>query len=245
MRISKALTIAAKDFKIYLKKRSILSSFIIFPLIASVGLPIIVQNIIGKSSAITPEGITPLLNSFLFFFIIGGVSLPTAIASYSFVGEKTEKSIEPLLATPVSDSEILLGKTISSFLPALTVLYAGAAIFMILINSFTYSFLGYLYYPNAGMWIVLLILVPLSIVLSVETNIMVSSKVSDVRAAQQFGGLIVLPFAALYVMGEIHALSFTTTNLFIISAVLLAIDFVFFILSIKTFQREEILTKWK
>jgi hypothetical protein len=48
-----------------------------------------------------------LLDSFAFYFVIGAVTPPTAIASYSLVGEKVERSLEPLLSTPVSDAEIL------------------------------------------------------------------------------------------------------------------------------------------
>jgi ABC-2 type transport system permease protein len=51
-----------------------------------------------------------VINAFLFFFIIGAVSLPVGIAAYSVVGEKVEKSLEPLLTTPLTDGEILMGK---------------------------------------------------------------------------------------------------------------------------------------
>ena len=43
----------------------------------------------------------------LIFFIIYPVVLPTVMASYSFVGEKLNRSLEPLLATPTTDSELL------------------------------------------------------------------------------------------------------------------------------------------
>ena len=44
-----------------------------------------------------------LLDSFSFFFVIIATIIPTAISSYSIVGEKVEKSLEPLLATPATD----------------------------------------------------------------------------------------------------------------------------------------------
>ena len=65
--------------------------------------------------------------------------LPTAIASYSIVGEKVEKSLEPLLATPTTDGELLLGKSIAAFLPPLIATYIGALIFMVLIDIVTFS----------------------------------------------------------------------------------------------------------
>jgi hypothetical protein len=58
------------------------------------------------------------------------------------------------------------------------------------------------------------------------------------------GLLIVLPLAAIYVASEVGAISLDTMTLLIISAVILAADIILFFLSTKTFQREEILTKW-
>jgi ABC-2 type transport system permease protein len=76
-------------------------------------------------------------------------------------------------------------------------------------------------------------------------NVIVSARVNDVRAANQFGGLLVIPFAALYVLGEINFVPLTANNLLIISAVLLFVDVILFFVSSSTFRREEILTKWK
>jgi ABC-2 type transport system permease protein len=186
-----------------------------------------------------------LLDSFSFFFIIVATIIPTAISSYSIVGEKIEKSLEPLLATPATDDEILLGKSIASFVPAMLAVYIGAAIFMTLTDIATSNKLGYLYYPNLTLALILLVLTPLVVLFSVEVNVLVSSRVNDVRTASQLGGLIVLPFAGVYVLSEIRLISIDTTTLGIISAILLALDVVLFYLSRATFQREGILTKWK
>lgn len=43
---------------------------------------------------------------------------------------KLEKSLEPLLATPTTDDELLLGKSLATFLPTLGVTYIGTAIFV-------------------------------------------------------------------------------------------------------------------
>jgi hypothetical protein len=54
----------------------------------------------------------------------------------------------------------------------------------------------------------------------------------------------VLPLAAIYVAIEVGAISLDTKTLFIISGVILAADIILFFFSTKSFQREEILTKW-
>jgi ABC-2 type transport system permease protein len=245
MDLQNVWTVATKDFSIFIKKKSMMYSVILFPLLVSIGLPLVIHYAGMRSGGIPVAALSPLLNAFSFFFIIGAAVLHTAIASYSLVGEKVEKSLEPLLATPVTDSEILLGKSLAAFLPPMAAIYACNVLFMVLIDRLTFSELGYLYFPNWNMAVVLLAVTPLACILSVEVNIIVSARANDVRTAQQFGGIIVLPFAGLYVAGEIGLISLETNNLLVISAVLFLIDVLLFFVSRSTFRREEILTKWK
>jgi ABC-2 type transport system permease protein len=245
MRLSKAWIIAEKDFAIFRKKKSVIYSVVLFPLFVSISLPLIVQFIGSESGGIPAEALTTVLNAFSFFYITGAVTLPTAIASYSLVGEKVQKSIEPLLATPTTEAEILLGKSIAAFLPPIAAIYVGAVLFMALIDSLTYSTLGYFYFPNWNMGVIMLLLAPLGSILSIEFDILISSRVNDVRAAQQLGGIVALPFLGIYILAEASILSLETINLLIISASLVAIDVVLFYISKAVFRREKILTKWK
>jgi ABC-type Na+ efflux pump permease subunit len=145
----------------------------------------------------------------------------------------------------VTDGEILLGKCLVAFLLPLTAIYAGSAIFMTLIDRLTFSRMGYLYFPNWNMAVVLLAVAPLVCILSVDVNVIISARVNDVRTAQQLGGIMVLPFAGIYVASQIGLISLETNNLLVISAVLLFVDAILFSVSRSTFRREEILTKWK
>ena len=74
---------------------------------------------------------------------------------------------------------------------------------MALMDLVTRGTLGYYFFPNWNAAIVFLLAVPLAAIMSVEWNVIVSSRVSDVRVAQQVGMLLILPFAGVYVSGEI------------------------------------------
>ena len=69
-----------------------------------------------------------IVNMSAMYLVVIAAILPSNIASYSFVGEKIEKSLEPLLATPTTDGELLLGKSLAAFVPCIAVTYLGAAI---------------------------------------------------------------------------------------------------------------------
>jgi ABC-type Na+ efflux pump permease subunit len=244
MRASKAWIVAAKDIRVFVRKRYALYSLVLFPLIIGIGLPLVLKFAGARQGGIGSAELPIILNAFSFFFIIPAAMLPTVLASYSLVGEKIEKSLEPLLATPMTDGELLLGKSFAAFLPPVGALYISSLVFMILSDLVTQHTLGYAYFPNWTIGIILLIMVPLTAILSITWSVIVSSRASDTRAAQMQGLLIVLPFAAIYVASEVGAISLNTGTLLIIATAILVLDIVLFFLSTRTFQREEILTKW-
>jgi ABC-type Na+ efflux pump permease subunit len=246
MRLQNAWSVAWKDLNIITQKKSTMLSIILFPVLISILFPLVIYFGSASSGSSVPIDYLPqLLNSFSIWFIIESATLPTTIASYSIVGEKVEKSLEPLLATPLTDSEILLGKSLSAFLPPLISIYSSSLIFMGLLDSEFYGQLGYLYFPNWDIAVILLVAVPIASILSVEVSVLVSARTSDVRTAQNFSGVMFMPFLIIYLGGEIGIITLNTVTLLLISAVLLLISVILFYISRSTFQREEILTKWK
>jgi ABC-2 type transport system permease protein len=249
VRISKSWIIASKDFKVFKKKRNIIYLTFVVPLIVGTLFPVLIyylEHFRVASPSTSPKELTILLPAFQFFFLMLAGVIPTYIASYSIVGEKVEKSLDRLLAAPVTDGEILLGKGISGFLPPMAAILSGSVIFMTLMDLVTEPKLGYYFFPTWNSWIILFLMVPLAVVLSVEWNVIVSSRVSDIRVAQQTGAAVFLPFVAIYVSGEINLINLgVSNNLLIIAGALLVADLILFFAARATFQREEILTRWK
>jgi ABC-type Na+ efflux pump permease subunit len=249
MRLWKSWIVTQKDLSVFRKNRYILYSIIAMPIFIGVVLPVIFISAIGTGSAqLThgqlPAGVDQVVNVGSIYFVLIPSILPSIIASYSFVGEKIEKSLEPLLATPTTDGELLLGKSLAAFIPCMAVTYAGSAIFAIIMDSWAYTKFGVLTLPNPFWALVMGVISPLACVMSVEANIIISSRVNDIRAAQQLGGLVVLPLIFLVIFASASA----ATSIFLALAVSIAlaiIDIVLFYMSKATFQREEILTKWK
>jgi ABC-2 type transport system permease protein len=116
---------------------------------------------------------------------------------------------------------------------------------MLPIDVITHQQLDYFFYPNWDAAAFLLLAMPLASVFSIELNVIVSSRVSDVRTANQFGALTVIPFGALYVLGEINVVQLTANTMLILSTVLLPLDILLFFASRSIFRRDQILTEWK
>ncbi len=247
MRLSQCWIVARHDLRLLRLKKSVLYALFAFPLGVSLGFPFLVGYIVARAGTdASLTGFLPsLINSFSFFFVIAGAILPTAIASYSIVGEKVEKSLEPLLSTPTTDGEILLGKSLAAFLPTILAIWTGSVLYQVLMVRETQGVLGYAYFPNGDMALILFALTPLACLFAIEVSVLLSSRVTDVREAQQFSGLVFFPFILLYVVSEIGIFPLNTANLFVVSAALGAAVLGLFGLSRRIFHREDILTRWK
>lgn len=245
MRLAQAGLVARHDLGLLRRRRGLMASLVAFAIAVSVGFPLIMRYAILQRASVPAALLPSLLDSFGFWYVIGAATLPIGIASYSIVGEKLERSLEPLLATPTTDGEILLGKALAAFLPTIAALWAGSLLFMTLMDRVTSARLGYLYYPNWAMGEVLFLLAPLACLFAVEASILISSRVSDVRTAQQFAGLLFVPFLVLYLASELRLLVLDSTNLLYVSGALAAVTLGLFFLTRATFDRDEILTRWR
>jgi len=236
--------IARKELKVIGRKKSIIFYTVGLPLLISIVFSLVVKN--QTASGISTSLLSIGIGSIIYIFVILATVLPSTIAAYSIVGEKVEKTLEPLLATPTTDGEILLGKGIAAFIPPILSTWTGAVIFMAATDYILYNAgLGYYYFPNWNAAVMLLLLAPLAGILSIEVAVIASSRVSDVRGANQIAGLMFIPFVAVFFAGAEGLFTFSTDNLLIFSGVVLVVDVILFFLSKATFKREEILTKWK
>ena len=251
MRLWKSWIVTQKDLSVFKKNKYVLYSLIAIPIIMGVVLPVIF--IFALDAQISSPLVTAtmalaaanqIVNVATMYLVLIASILPSIIASYSFVGEKIEKSLEPLLATPTTDGELLLGKSLAAFIPCIAVTFLGAAISAPIIDYWSYTRLGLILIPNLYWVLVIGVIAPLSCIMSVEANIIVSSKVNDIRAAQQLGGLVVLPLVFIVIFASTSAQLSMILAIAVLAALAIA-DIALFYLSKATFQREEILTKWK
>jgi ABC-2 type transport system permease protein len=249
VRFWKSWIVATKDLSLFKRNKYILYSLIALPFLMGLLMPVIAIFSLQADASLTEAQLTAtatlLINLFTSYFVIIAAILPTIIASYSFVGEKLEKSLEPLLATPTTDGELLFGKSLASFIPCVGATYIGALIFAITIDAWSGINLGVLLVPNAYWAVVMGVVTPLVCVLSVEANVIISSRVNDIRAAQQLGAFVILPIILVMVFASTVTTFPLVTLSLILSGGLALADVAMFYLSKATFQREEILTKWK
>ncbi len=262
----KVWVILRKDWAEVFKNRLVLFSVGFLPLIFT-ALPLIILSAMGSSEDVSaalslsdlPQGFRPLceglsggecaqyffVSQFLLLFMLMPLIIPATVAAYSIVGEKTTRTLEPLLATPVSTLELLAGKGLAVIIPAVLATWASFGIFAVGAwrMGIQPAVLGRLLDP---IWLVAVLVVgPLLAVAAVSLAVMISSRVADPRVAEQLSGLVVLPLMLLF-FGQITGfLIFNRTLVLVLAGGLVLLDAVLVAFAIQVFQRETILTRWK
>ena len=123
------------------------------------------------------------------------VILPVMIAAESIVGEKERHTLVPLLATPLTDSELLLGKFLTALIPGLGVAYANLTLGIGLVNLMALIFdpTKLWLWPNLLSLLQGLVMPPLFTFLAVGITVPISGRVTKVYEAYQTSTIIVFP----------------------------------------------------
>jgi ABC-type Na+ efflux pump permease subunit len=178
------------------------------------------------------------------FFLIIPLMASSVIASDSFAGEKERKTIEALLATPLSDSELFFGKMLVSFVPSMLITIFSFVVYSLLFDVLAFNlFDGLLLLPNLD-WILMIFgLAPTIALASIGLTVIISSKVKGFREAQQISVVLLLPILGMVFGQAAGAVIFGTTMIVILAVVFVVVDFVIFKIGVTTFKREEILAQ--
>lgn len=262
--MDKVKTIVAKEWAEVFKNRMVLFTVAFMPLILT-ALPLIMlafmdgfEEGLGETSAAPDEffgdlcvGLSEVdctqvytLNLFALMFMILPVAIPVTIAAYSIVGEKTARSLEPLLATPITTVELVAGKTIAAAIPAVAATWISFGIYMIgvrlMVNDTVFDKMA------DPMWYIAIFIVgPLLTLMAVSIAIMISSRVSDPRVAEQISAVVVLPIILLLVGQSVGWILLDRELILLIAGIVGLLDIALVAMSIKVFERETILTRWR
>lgn len=175
------------------------------------------------------------------------VMLPVMIAADSIVGEKERRTLLPLLATPLTDTELLFGKLLTALVPGLLVSYANLLLSTALIN------LMLLFLAPSLIWIFpvatpialvqALVLPPLFSSLAVTIMITISERVTKVYEAYQLGGIIMIPVLIFAFTPILTGTGLDWPILLIGILGFLIANYFLFRLALRVFNRDQLITR--
>lgn len=233
-----------KDLQDIRQNRYVIYSLLFLPiLLAAMGIiGTVTITLTGAAGQASQAGVD-ITTIFSSLFVLIPAIISTLVASTSVVLEKNNRSLEPLLATPITDSEFFAGKALAPFIPGVLIAWLAYGIYIGATDALTYGYLGYFMFPTMLSIIQLFFLIPVVGFLGTFAALLVSSKTKDVRSAQNLSGLVVLP-----VMLLVYAPLFAAGHDILINMVLgigvLAAGIALYFVSVKVFNRESILVSW-
>jgi len=125
--------------------------------------------------------------------IIVPLTVSSAVAANTIIGERERGSGEFLAHSPASEREIYLGKLTASLIPGYFVAAVGFAAYSIIVNLLVGPKLGGWFFPTTNWWILVLWVLPPFICVAIAIILMISAHVSSAAAAQQASALVTLP----------------------------------------------------
>lgn len=184
-----------------------------------------------------------LFNTALMYFLILPILVPLTIAVYSIVGEKEQGTLEPLLATPITDWELFVGKALAAVLPGVAVTWVVFFLFLGAVRALLGAIpAGVL---SLAWWLAIFVLSPLLALFSVLVTMVVSSRTSDPRAAYQFSSLALVPALIPLIVYSARLTAIGLPFVLLEGGLLVVLDLGTLYLAVRLFRREQILTRWK
>jgi ABC-type transport system involved in multi-copper enzyme maturation permease subunit len=203
MRVSRSRlrAIYRKELREYRRNGSIVWGMAILPLIFLVQ-PLVQVFAVPASAASQLAGHHELL-----YLLALPALVPATLAAYAVVGERQQGTLEPVLTTPVRREEFLLGKALAVLVPSVAISYGVFALFLACVELFAQPGVAPALVQGPDL-IAQLVFTPLLAGWSIWVGVAISTRVSEVRVAQQLGLLANLPSVAvttLIAFNVIHA----------------------------------------
>jgi ABC-2 type transport system permease protein len=175
-----------------LRDRLTLLMSVFFALVLPLGLLIVV--VLPSAASAGPDGestVGALLALYLLLVGLTPAISAVGIAAGQFAGEKERGILTPLLASPASNLAIFGGKVLGAIMPALIYALVAEAVYLLGIAVL----LGPARLLLVPLWlsIAMVALVPAVTCFAAVVASLISSRVRTFTAAQQLGGLVLMP----------------------------------------------------
>jgi ABC-type Na+ efflux pump permease subunit len=223
-----------KELSEYRRKRSIVVAMAIYPLLFLIQ-PIVTIFSLPAASA----GQVANHHELLYLLAIPAL-VPATLAAYAVAGERQQGTLEPVLTTPVRREEFLLGKALAVLAPSVVIAYAVFAVFAACVELFAQPGVApaLLAAPDD---FAQLIFTPLLAGWSIWLGIAISTRVSEIRVAQQLGLLANLPSVAATTLVAVNLIHPTLALAIGGAALLLVLNRVGWRIAAALFDRERLI----
>lgn len=262
MRSRIVATVLRREWSETVRNRVLMSTILIPPMVLTIA-PLALAGVIGERALPDVLAVQVLaqrpewavftaselagafaVQQFLVFFLLMPAYIPLSIATFSIIGEKQARTLEPVLATPIRTVELLTGKAVAALVPGVLAGWITYLAFVAL-ASLVYGPALFGVVTDASWLVGVFILGPAVGLSSVVAGVIVSARVNDPRVAQQVGGIIVVPIIALTLIQATGTLLVGAAGYLLMAAIVFIVSGLGLRVGVALFDREAILTRWR
>ncbi|GAA3525171.1 ABC transporter permease [Aeromicrobium flavum] len=261
MNPTRVRALVAKDWIELRRNRQTLLPVVLLPIVFALLLPttlisatkrpealerlgFIDSYLVGLPDAIAADPTRAMVEYFMApIFLMIPIVVATVLATAAFVGEKERDTLEGLLFTPLTDRELVIGKILVSWIPAVAVTWLSTAIYALVVAALARPWEDGWGFPN-GTWLALVaVIAPLVSFFAIGCIVLISHRASTLQGAQAVAGLLVLPVIVLILSQAMGALAFDRRVVVVIGVVAGLGDLVVFHLAVRRFDRDRVVTR--
>ena len=247
--LKNSLLIMRKDWKVNLRNKQISIPLFILPIVFGVFIPILMLMGVlyapneylsafgGKEYLISTLSVNPNYNEYLIaadiaakimilpYFLFIPSMITIILSADSFAGEKERKTMESLALLPISKTELILGKVLSAFVPALLLSFTFFLLQGIIINLMFLPYLegNILIFLDLTWLAMIFLLTPSIAFLNILMGTMVSSRSKDFKSAQSITGSFIVPVLGLLFIQLVNPAFLSPPMILLITAILLGL----------------------
>ena len=191
--------ILRKELRDYRRNAYMIVTMAIIPLI------FLIQPVASVLS-LPASASVPLSRQHELVYMLGIPALvPALVAAASIVTERQQGTLEPVLTTPVRRDEFVLAKALAPLLPSIAISYLVYGLFVVIIELFAQPGIPSALL-DAPVVIAQIVFTPLIAAWSIWIGLAISTRSTDVRAAQQLSMLGNLPIVAVVVLISVNVI---------------------------------------
>lgn len=237
--VGRVIAVLRKELREYRRSPFIIGTMALLPLVFLVE-PLV--NIFRVGASVKASTVDTAVGVTFTLLLIAPALLPAVIAAYSVVGEREQGTLEPLLTTPITREELLLGKALGVVVPTVGMAYVLFAVIQICAHLFASNAAVVADLGQGPHILAEILFAPLLAGWSICVGIGISTRSSDVRVAQQLGTLSSIPPLAVVALVSFNVFTPSATLAVVFAVVLLVADIVMFRIVSALFDRERLIT---
>jgi ABC-type Na+ efflux pump permease subunit len=201
-------------------------------------------SILALKATVVSTVLQKRVETALFFPLLIPVFIPATMSAYSVAGEREQGTLEPVLTTPVSTVELVVGKAVAIFVPAIGIAYLIFGVFVAIVRFAAASAVATAVL-NAPQLPAELVFIPLLAAWAIWVGLAISARATEIRVAQQLSILASLPPVAVAALMSFQVISPTFAVAAALAGGLFVIDCVACFLVARLFNRERLVTGGK